>query len=613
MPRSSGPQHTDDGVGEPARVDAVDGGVDRVALADGEEFRAERPSVEVGAGEPARPQLLDEVNDLVEEARMEADERRLVLRAAPHPFPEVADDDEPGDTPAVGFGEASECHDGHRLERRHRRIPDDRPPLRTVLTPGPQHLDEEGLLVGEVMVEQIPRRRHRQNRALALLVGALAALGLVVIASTAASAVPVFDGTIAVGATPQGVAVSPDGATLYVVNQGPDTVSVIDTDTQSVTATISVGVNPILVAVSPDGGTVYVTNNGGSSVSVIDAGTNTVTATIPVGVSPYGVAVSPDGATVYVANYQDNTVSVIDTGTSTVTDTIPVGNHPLGVAVSPDGAMAYVANTDDGTVSVIDTTTNAVTAAILVGDLPHSVAVGPGGATAYVTNRGNGTVSVVDLGTNTATTVIGTGSQPLGLAVSPDSDYVYVANVGSSRLSAIDTGTSTATPINGVPQPFGVAVAPDGSTVYVTNTSTSTVSVFTEPATVPDAPTGLTATGQDRQVELTWTAPADTGGDALIDYLIEYSGDGGITWAEYAHTPSTATTAIVTGLVNGTVYRFHVSAINGVGTGAPSDDASATPAAPLPATGIDLTTVLLAVLLLLATGTAFRLTARHRG
>ena len=76
-----------------------------------------------------------------------------------------------------------------------------------------------------------------------------------------------------------------------------------------VITTIPVGALPSAVAVSPDGSSVYVTNfgspfNQGASdtVSVIDTATNTVTATIPVGSNPHGVAVSPDGTHAYVTN-----------------------------------------------------------------------------------------------------------------------------------------------------------------------------------------------------------------------------------------------------------------------------------------------------------------------
>ncbi|RPJ72889.1 MAG: YncE family protein, partial [Alphaproteobacteria bacterium] len=117
----------------------------------------------------------------------------------------------------------------------------------------------------------------------------------------------------------------------------------------------------------------YITNSGNNTVSVIDTATDTVTATVPVGTNPFGVAVSPDGSKVYVANSgsdpsYEGTVSVINTTTNTVTATVNnVGTNPVGVSVVPDGTKVYVANSGsdpsyEGTVSVINTTTNTVTA-----------------------------------------------------------------------------------------------------------------------------------------------------------------------------------------------------------------------------------------------------------
>ena len=79
----------------------------------------------------------------------------------------------------------------------------------------------------------------------------------------------------------------------------------------------------------------YVTNGGDNTVSVIDTATNTVVATIPVGQFPFGVAITPDGTRAYVPNAGDNTVSVINTATNTVVATVPVGGGPFGVAITP--------------------------------------------------------------------------------------------------------------------------------------------------------------------------------------------------------------------------------------------------------------------------------------
>jgi YVTN family beta-propeller protein len=73
---------------------------------------------------------------------------------------------------------------------------------------------------------------------------------------------------------PSGVTVSPDGRRAYVVYGGitapGDTISVIDTRTARVT-TVDVGVGPDGAAVSADSNTVYVVNDGSDTVSVIDA------------------------------------------------------------------------------------------------------------------------------------------------------------------------------------------------------------------------------------------------------------------------------------------------------------------------------------------------------
>ena len=103
--------------------------------------------------------------------------------------------------------------------------------------------------------------------------------------------------------------------------------------------------SPVAAAVRGDESLVYVTNSGGSNtVSVINTATNTVVATIPVGSVPQLLAVSPDGTRVYVPNQGSNTVSVINTATNTVVATIPVGSQPVGAGVSPDGARVYVTN-----------------------------------------------------------------------------------------------------------------------------------------------------------------------------------------------------------------------------------------------------------------------------
>ncbi len=86
-----------------------------------------------------------------------------------------------------------------------------------------------------------------------------------------------------------------------------------------------------------------------------------------------------------------------------------------------------------------------------------------------------------------------------------------------------------------------------------------------------DAPTSVIGTTGDEQIALSWTAPANEGGASITDYVIAYAEDSATPdWQIVEEGESTATTATVTGLTNGTAYIFRVAAVNSFGTSAPS-------------------------------------------
>jgi uncharacterized repeat protein (TIGR02543 family) len=98
------------------------------------------------------------------------------------------------------------------------------------------------------------------------------------------------------------------------------------------------------------------------------------------------------------------------------------------------------------------------------------------------------------------------------------------------------------------------------------------------PKTIPDAPTAITVTSGSTQLALSWTAPAFDGGSPITGYKIERSTVDAPTWVVVtANTGSANTTATVTSLTNGTVYRIRITAINLVGESVPSEIATGTP------------------------------------
>ena len=98
--------------------------------------------------------------------------------------------------------------------------------------------------------------------------------------------------------------------------------------------------------------------------------------------------------------------------------------------------------------------------------------------------------------------------------------------------------------------------------------------------TAPGTPTGLSATarGSD-EINLSWTAPDSTGGSGITGYKIESSSDAGSNWSNLvADTGNTNTAYQHAGLSPGDTRHYRVSAINSVGTSAPSNTANATTA-----------------------------------
>jgi hypothetical protein len=90
----------------------------------------------------------------------------------------------------------------------------------------------------------------------------------------------------------------------------------------------------------------------------------------------------------------------------------------------------------------------------------------------------------------------------------------------------------------------------------------------------PAAPTGVTATATNAQAVVSWTAPAIVV-PPVTDYSVQFSTNGGSTWTMASDAVSTATSATITGLTNGTAHVFRVAGINGIGTGAYSTASSA--------------------------------------
>ena len=169
--------------------------------------------------------------------------------------------------------------------------------------------------------------------------------------------------------------VSPDGSLAYVANSD-DTVSVIDTGTNTVVRTVTIDPNPEtgLHSLALSQGYTYPYRDD-DRVYITDAADRTMRAlaiapspapqipatTTPITVGSYPVNAAVVGNYAYVVNTGNSTISRIDTTTNTVVgDPIPVGSSATAVAASPAANRVYVADYYDNKVYAIDTNTNTV-------------------------------------------------------------------------------------------------------------------------------------------------------------------------------------------------------------------------------------------------------------
>ncbi|MBI2879050.1 MAG: beta-propeller fold lactonase family protein, partial [Candidatus Rokubacteria bacterium] len=156
--------------------------------------------------------------------------------------------------------------------------------------------------------------------------------------------------------------------TVYVTNQGENTISIIDGKAKKVLRTVKVSQGkPHNAILSKGNKWLYVANVGSGSVSIFDPHTEAEVTVIPADKGTHGVTLSPDERQLWTANVQADTVSVIDLASQKVIRTIKVGSKPMLVTFTPDGKKAYVSNGGSGDVSVIDMTTMQVVKTIFAG------------------------------------------------------------------------------------------------------------------------------------------------------------------------------------------------------------------------------------------------------
>ena len=230
-----------------------------------------------------------------------------------------------------------------------------------------------------------------------------------------------------------GLAFSPDHRTLYSSGGNENVVYRYDwrDGRASLRDSIRMGVRrpreavryPAGIAVSPDGHTLYVAENLTDSLAAIDVATGTVVQRLATERYPYDVVVDARG-TVYVSAWGGNTVSEFERTPDGLRDAgrIPVARHPSALLLNGDGSRLFIASGSTDQVAVLDTKSRKVVARLLdpppagpgEGSTPNAIALSPDGARLFVAEGDANSVAVFNLSSSASGVATASGDDKLG-------------------------------------------------------------------------------------------------------------------------------------------------------------------------------------------------------
>jgi YVTN family beta-propeller protein len=260
--------------------------------------------------------------------------------------------------------------------------------------------------------------------------------------------------TLQLGGKPRGLTLCKGSELLFVTEQTKPQLWAINpqkTGTQAIEHRVPLGESPEAVYCSPDGLWLGVANEGSNSISFIDTRQllsgpekgQVAFSIVSAGKNPEHGVFSPDGHNMLVSAEEADQVDWLDLDTRRQVGAIKVGERPRGIAFSPDGKTAYVAVESASRLVAIDTASQKVLATQTVGKRTAGVLVSPDGQWVYASNGGDGTVSVIDAASFSVVATIAVGQRPWNMGFSHDGQKLYVATGRSAGVSVIDLKTRT--------------------------------------------------------------------------------------------------------------------------------------------------------------------------
>lgn len=178
------------------------------------------------------------------------------------------------------------------------------------------------------------------------------------------------------------LAVAPDGTMAWTVNMVSGTVSRIDLEGGSPTESQPMGKEPEGIALTPDGKTLWVSARGSNTAFALDPATLQVRSVLDTGAFPLRLAIRPQGDVAVTSDLEDGTLTVIDLASGKVVRSIPVAGegeaearYQVTILWSADGERVYVAETGTNTVAEVDYASGTVQRRFEVGEDGDGLAI----------------------------------------------------------------------------------------------------------------------------------------------------------------------------------------------------------------------------------------------
>lgn len=270
--------------------------------------------------------------------------------------------------------------------------------------------------------------------------------------------------------------------TAYVINNDSNSISIINTNTQTLKGTINLPYGPFAMAPPTKFYQLWVLMNK-NKMGVVNLINHKLIATIQLPHDASSLALTPNAWRAYAPSslYDYAFLSIIRTLNKNARTISLDLAYPLDVKVSPDGKWVYVLSNNPAFVMVINQRTLKIEKFIDTGGYSNQMAITANGKRAYITNSEEATyVSEIDLLNNKKIADIQLEAEyPYFITITPDQHYAYITHGPTNAVSVINLTKKTLHKTIPCPgNPMGLAMTPDNQYVYITQSELNRVAIF---------------------------------------------------------------------------------------------------------------------------------------